>query len=81
MTFSPEVNAFWRWTNALNDQARSSERTPLWINMDETNVALFHGGGKGNVMKHRCRVAPERPGARQSERVHRNVGAASEVVE
>ena len=45
------MHAFWRWTNALNDQARSSERTPLWINMDETNVALFHGGGKGNVMK------------------------------
>ena len=44
----PQASASWRWWSYLHAQVPSGKR-PLRVNIDETALCLFQGGGKGTV--------------------------------
>ncbi len=46
----PEASASWRWTAWLRAQV-ATPKTPLLINMDETNVRFFYQPAKGLLLK------------------------------
>ena len=45
---------FWQWCNHLASKCPAGKKL-VWINMDETSVALYNGVGKGNVFFSRSR--------------------------
>lgn len=49
--------ACWRWWNFLAEQALSAGKVILRLNRDETAIALFKGGSKGNIFLARGRRA------------------------
>ena len=44
-----QAHAVWQWYNCCAAKVPAG-KAPLRINMDETSVALFQGGGKGTIM-------------------------------
>ena len=52
-----QADAVWQWYNSCAAQVPVG-KTPLRINVDETSVCLFQGGGKGTVMFKKRRDPP-----------------------
>ena len=52
-----EAMATWQWWNYLCSRVPAN-REPLCVNMDETSICLFQGGGKGTVFKFKKRGRP-----------------------
>ena len=46
--FSRQANAVWRWYNYVESKVDEAKQI-LRLNMDETSISLFQGGGTGNV--------------------------------
>ena len=48
----PEAAVFWQWNNYLESRAAYAGQQVLRINMDETPVCPYQGGGSGNKLLH-----------------------------
>ena len=53
----PQARAVWQWWNYIETRAPEG-KSILRVNMDETSVCLFQGGGKGTVFRGPPAAAP-----------------------
>ena len=66
-TYQNQAHAVWQWYNCCAARVPAG-RAPLRVNLDETSVALFQGGGKGTIM---CRKRKNPPAAEPHETASR----------
>ena len=62
---SLEAAVFWSWNNYLETRAAYAGQQVLRINMDETPVCPFQGGGPGNILLERSTGDHTRPNRMQ----------------
>ena len=60
-----QVQDFWAWRDFLASRAHEHEREPLWINLDETAVAMACPSVRGMVVQKK--VALRKSSAAESE--------------
>ena len=66
-----QVQDFWAWRDFLASRAHEHEREPLWINLDETAVAMAYPSVRGMVVSKKrwpCGKVPRQRVSRSSQR-------------
>ena len=68
-----QVQDFWAWRDFLASRAHEHEREPLWINLDETAVAMAYPSVRGMVVSKKRWPCGKVPRQRVSRSSHRSM--------